>query len=53
MVKYWETQRERARKILAYRIAHHEKHGNGDVVTKEKRQLQQFDHKYTNKGKIK
>ncbi len=37
---WWDIEIERAIKITKFRIKHHEKHGNGDVVIKEKRILQ-------------
>ncbi len=40
MVKFWVKQRERSIKITKYRIAHHEKHGNGKVAMDEKFILQ-------------
>lgn len=43
MVKYWDEERKRAIRILKFRIAHHEKHGNGDVVMKEKSQLKKLE----------
>ncbi len=39
MVNYWDRERERAIKILKFRIQHHEKHGNGKVAMDEKSQL--------------
>ncbi len=33
---WWSKQREKAIKISKFRIAHHEKHGNGDTVMREK-----------------
>ncbi len=40
MVKtFWEVQREIGIKLTKFRIAHHEKHGNGAVAMKEKQQL--------------
>ncbi len=39
MVKPWAEACEKAIKITRYRIAHHEKHGNGAVAEEEKRIL--------------
>ncbi len=39
MVVWWEKQREKGIKLTKYRIAHHEKHGNGKVAMIEKLQL--------------
>ncbi len=36
MVRPWEEARKKGIKITKYRIAHLEKHGNGDTVMKEK-----------------
>ncbi len=36
---WWKEQREKGIALTKMRIKHHEKHGNGDVVMKEKNQL--------------
>ncbi len=41
MVEWWIKQREKGIKITKYRIAHLEKHGNGDAAMKEKYILKQ------------
>ncbi len=40
MVRPWDKDIEYAIKTTKFRIKHHEKHGNGDVVIKEKKILQ-------------
>ncbi len=45
MVNWWDLERQRSEKLLKFRITHHEKHGNGDVVMKEKYQLQKLQKK--------
>ncbi len=39
MVDYWAKQRQIGIKITKYRIAHLEKHGNGDAAMQEKQIL--------------
>ncbi len=39
MVKPWVEARKKGIKLTKFRIAHHEKHGNGKVAEEEKRQL--------------
>ncbi len=36
MVKPWEEAEKKGIKITKYRIAHHEKHGNGNVAMEDK-----------------
>ncbi len=39
MVRWWDIQIQKGIALTKMRIAHHEKHGNGSVVLKEKAQL--------------
>jgi len=53
MVRFWDTQIEKGIRLTKMRIAHHEKHGNGDVAIKEKNILKnQERHKQVRKDKL-
>ncbi len=51
MVRWWDSQIDKGIAITKMRIKHHEKHGNGDVVQREKRILQKQErHKQVRKN---
>ncbi len=45
MVKFWDKQIDKGIALTKFRIKHHEKHGNGDVVIDEKRILKKQERK--------
>ncbi len=54
MVEPWTEAINKGIRITKYRIAHLEKHGNGDTVMKEKNILKKQErHKQTRKEKYK
>ncbi len=54
MVKFWDKQIDLGIKITKYRIAHLEKHGNGDTAMREKQILKKQErHKQVRADKLK
>ncbi len=54
MVKFWDIQIEKGIKLTKYRIAHLEKHGNGDTAMREKAILKKQErHKQVRADKLK
>ncbi len=53
MVKPWQEARKKAIALTKFRIAHHEKHGNGDVTQKEKYILQKQQRRSKDNGEYK
>jgi len=52
LVRFWDEQIDKGIALTKMRIAHHQKHGNGDVVIKEKSRLQKQErHKQVRKDK--
>ncbi len=53
MVRWWDSQIDKGISITKMRIKHHEKHGNGSVVIKEKAMLvKQERHKQVRKDSL-
>ncbi len=54
MVVFWSVQIEKGIKLTKYRIAHHEKHGNGLAAMQDKEILKKQErHKQLRKEKFK